>query len=164
MWVLLAVLGQSAPASQESRQADQASLARIAGGDQHALAELLRPSRAARLLACAPHSPGARRCRGRRAGGVRAGLAPGRTLRSRPRRRRGMDADARAEPGHRSAAGTACAARDRGGVRRRREPRGPAATQDLDLLSAEQVERLRRALEQLPEPQRVALDLAYTKG
>jgi RNA polymerase sigma-70 factor (ECF subfamily) len=40
----------------------------------------------------------------------------------------------------------------------------PAATQDLDLLDAEQVARLRRALDQLPEPQRVALDLAYYEG
>ena len=48
MWVLLAVLGPSAAASQDSRQADQASLARIAHGDQHALAELY--DRHARLV------------------------------------------------------------------------------------------------------------------
>ena len=47
MWVLLAVLGASA-ASQESRQADQASLARVARGDQLAFAELY--DRHARLV------------------------------------------------------------------------------------------------------------------
>ena len=39
-----------------------------------------------------------------------------------------------------------------------------AATQDLELLSAEQVSRLRRALEDLPEAQREALELAYYEG
>ena len=39
-----------------------------------------------------------------------------------------------------------------------------AATQDLELLSAEQVSRLQRALEGLPEAQREALELAYYGG
>jgi RNA polymerase sigma-70 factor (ECF subfamily) len=163
MWILLAVLGRSAPASQESRQADQASLARIAGGDQHALAELY--DRHARLV---------------------FSLAV-RILRER------ADAEdvvqevfaqvwsqaGRYDPGRGAVAAwmltlTRSRAIDRLRARRAR-PESAAdsgvadslaepAAQDLDLLAAEQVECLRRALDRLPEPQRVALDLAYYDG
>src|SRR5262245_46442573 len=40
MWVVLAILGSPAASSAESRQADRASLERIACGDQAAFAEL----------------------------------------------------------------------------------------------------------------------------
>ena len=48
MWVLLAVLGRPAASLNEERLADQASLERIARGDEHALAELY--DRHARLI------------------------------------------------------------------------------------------------------------------
>jgi len=164
MWVLLAVLGPSAAASQESRQADQVSLARIAGGDQHALAELydrharLVFSLALRILQergdaedvvqdvfAQVWSQAGRYDPGR--GAVAAWmltLARSRAIdRLRARRSR---------PESAADSGAADSLAD------------PAATQDLDLLSAEQVQRLRRAVDQLPEPQRVALDLAYYDG
>jgi len=164
MWVLLAVLGRSAPASQESRQADQASLARIAEGDQHALAELydrharLVFSLAVRILReradaedvvqdvfAQVWSQAGRYDPGR--GAVAAWML---TL----ARSRAIDRlrARRARPESAADSGAADSLAD------------PAAMQDLDLLAAEQVERLRRALDQLPEPQRVALDLAYYEG
>ena len=48
MWVLFAVLGPLATAPSEERLADQAALARLARGDQNALAELY--DRHARLV------------------------------------------------------------------------------------------------------------------
>ena len=162
MWVLLAVFGSST--TQESRQADQASLARIARGDQLAFAELydrharLVFSLALRILQdrsdaedvvqevfaqvwaqAARYDPG----RGAVAAWMLM-LARSRAIdRLRARRARPESA---AEPSFAESVADS------------------SATQDLELLSSEQVARLQRALQELPEAQRKALELAYYEG
>jgi len=164
MWVLLAVIGSSTPASQESRRADQASLTRIAGGDQQALAELY--DRHARLIFSL-----ALRILQERADAedvVQEVFAQVWTQASRYDPARGA-----------VAAWMLMMARSRAIDRLRAKRARPetaaesnaaesvpdaAMRQDLDLLSAEQVAQVRRALEELPEAQRVALELAYYEG
>jgi len=163
MWMLLAAVVGSA-ATLESRQGDQASLARLARGDQAALAELY--DRHARLI---------------------YSLAL-RILHDR------ADAEevvqdvfaqvwaqaARYDPSRGAvAAWMLMLARSRAIDRLRAKRVRPeaaadadavegvidlAAAQDLELLSAEQVARLQRALKELPDAQRTALELAYYEG
>jgi RNA polymerase sigma-70 factor (ECF subfamily) len=164
MWVVLAVLGPSAAAARESRYADQASLARIADGDQQALAELY--DRHARLVFSL-----ALRILQERADAEDVVQEVFAQVWAQARRY---------DPGRGAvAAWMLTMARSRAIDRlraRRARPEAAAeenaaesmpdsaARQDLELLSAEQVARLRRALEELPEAQRVALDLAYYEG
>jgi RNA polymerase sigma-70 factor (ECF subfamily) len=163
MWVLLAaVLGS--PAAPESRQSDQSSLARIARGDQAAFAELydrharLVYSLALRILQdrsdaedivqevfAQVWAQAARYDASR--GAVAAWML---TL----TRSRAID-KLRAKRARPEAAIEADAAE---------RVMDFSAAQDLELLSAEQVTRLQRALNELPDAQRTALDLAYYEG
>jgi RNA polymerase sigma-70 factor, ECF subfamily len=164
MWVLLAVLGASATASQESRQADQASLARIARGDQMAFAELydrharLVFSLALRILQERADAEDVVQevfaqiwAQARRYDPARGAVAAWMLMLARSRaidrlRARRARPESAAEPSMAEAVPDS------------------ATTQDLELLSAEQVARLQRALKELPDAQRAALELAYYEG
>lgn len=163
MWVLLAaVLGS--PAALESRQADRASLARIARGDQAAFAELY--DRHARLV----YSLALRILQDRadaedivqdvfaqvwaqaaRYDAARGAVAAWMLMLTRSRAIDRLRAK-RVRPEAAPAADTAESVVDL------------AAAPDLELLSAEQVTRLQRALQELPDAQRTALELAYYEG
>ena len=164
MWVFLAVLGRPTAPSQDQRLADQAALARMAQGDHSALAELY--DRNARLV---------------------FSLA----LRILQNRADAEDvvqdvfAQVWAQAGRYDTTRGAVAAwmltmaRSRAIDRLRSRSSRPetaaearvvedvpdsTARQDLQLLTAEQVKSLQGALKELPEAQRVALELAYYEG
>jgi RNA polymerase sigma-70 factor, ECF subfamily len=163
MWMLLAaVLGS--PAAVESRQADQASLARIARGDQTAFAELYdRHARLVYSLALRILQDGADAedivqevfaqvwAQAARYDASRGAVAAWMLTLTRSR---AID-KLRAKRVRPEAAADASAAES---------VVDSAAAPDLELLSAEQVTRLQRALKELPDAQRIALELAYYEG
>src|SRR5262245_27050884 len=164
MWVLLAVLGSTAAASAESRQADQATLARIARGDQAAFAELYdRHSRlifslALRILQDRADAEDVVQevfaqvwAQAQRYDASRGAVAAWMLVLTRSR---AIDR-LRAKRSRPETAGEATAAES---------VVDGSVTQDLELLSAEQVTRLQRAMKELTEAQRAALELAYYEG
>jgi RNA polymerase sigma-70 factor, ECF subfamily len=164
MWVILAVLGRSAARPEEERLADRAALARMARGDEGGLAELydrharLVFSLALRILQNRADAEDvvqevfaqvwtqARRYEGER--GSVAGwmlmMARSRAI-DRLRARRARPEAAGQTPDTQNMA-----------------DRSP--TQDVLLLSNEEVGKLRQALDALPAVQRTALELAYYEG
>ena len=164
MWVLLAVLGRSASASNEERLADQAALARMARGDQSALAELydrharLVFSLALRILQNRADAEDIVQevfmqvwAQASRYDTARGAVAAWMLTMTRSRaidklRSRSVRPETASE------------------ARVVEDMPDEAARQDLQLLSAEQVEILKGALNELPVTQRVALELAYYEG
>lgn len=164
MWLLWAVIDRSSSRWSEDRTADHACVERMAGGSSEALAELYdrhtRPvySLALRILQDQGEAEdivqevfsqawrqASRYDRSR--GNVAAWLL---TL----ARSRAIDRlrSRRARPDHSAEEGTLADFADR------------AAPADLQLVSAEQVIRVRAALDALPMLQRVAIELAYYEG
>ena len=164
MWVLLAVLGRSAAPSQDERLADQAALARMARGDHSALAELY--DRHARLVFSL-----ALRILQNRADAedivqdvfTQVWAQAGRydTTRGAVAAWMLTMARTRAIDRLRSRSSRPETASD---ARVVEEVPDATTRQDLQLLSAEQVESLQGALNELPVAQRVALELAYYEG
>ena len=148
----------------ESRQADQASLERIARGDEHALADLydrharLIFSLALRILQVRADAEDIVQevfaqvwAQAGRYDPGRGAVAAWMLMLARSRAIDRLRAR-RARPEIAGESGAAERLPD------------AAAPQDLELLSAEQVTRLQLALEHLPDAQRKALELAYYEG
>jgi RNA polymerase sigma-70 factor (ECF subfamily) len=165
MWFLFALIQRSSPSWAEDRLADEAALGRMARGDHQALAELYdrhaRPifSLALRILQeraeaedvvqevfAQAWTQAARYDTAR--GAVAAWLLNMTRSRAIDRLR-----SKRARPEDAAETGIALDEMPGGGV-----------AQDAQLLSAEQVCRLRNALQALPALQRIALELAYYEG
>jgi RNA polymerase sigma-70 factor (ECF subfamily) len=173
MWVLWAALAGKTGRWAEDRVADQAALGRMAGGDRAAFAEIYdrhaRPiySLALRILQDAADAEDvvqevftqawrqASRYDARRG-------APGAWLLTMARSR-AIDRLRARRVRPEVAAGAAAPPDQRA---RRDSPDIPdsAALPDAQLLSAEQVARVRKALDDLPMLQRVALELAFYEG
>ena len=164
MWVLLAALGRSATTSRDERLADQSALGRITRGDHGALAELydrharLVFSLALRILQNRADAEDVVQevftqvwSQAARYDTARGAVAAWMLMMARSRaldrlRARSLRPETVSEP------------------RVVEEVADANARQDLQLLSAEQVESLQGALNALPVAQRVALELAYYEG
>ena len=164
MWVILAILGRSAARPEEERLADRAALGRMARGDESGLAELydrharLVFSLALRILQNRADAEDVVQevfaqvwTQARRYEGERGSVAAWMLMMARSR------------------------AIDRLRARRARPEAGGqtgdtqnmadlSPTQDVLLLSNEEVGKLRQALDALPAAQRTALELAYYEG
>ena len=164
MWVLLAAIGRSATTLRDDSLADQSALGRIAHGDHSALAELY--DRHARLVFSL-----ALRILQNRADAedvvqevftqVWAQATRYDTARGAVAAWMLMMARTRAIDRLRSRSSRPEIASE---ARVVEEVPDVTARQDLQLLSAEQVESLQDALNALPAAQRVALELAYYEG
>jgi RNA polymerase sigma-70 factor (ECF subfamily) len=164
MWVFLAVLGRPTLSSQDDRVADYAALARMARGDHSALAELY--DRNARLVFSL-----AQRILQNRADAedvVQEVFTQVWTQASRFDSSRGAVAAwmltmtrSRAIDRLRSRSSRPETASE---TRVVEEVADVTVRQDVQLLSREQVETLKDALNELPAPQRTALELAYYEG
>jgi RNA polymerase sigma-70 factor (ECF subfamily) len=164
MWVMLAVLQRSAAASEEERLADRTALARMARGDERALAELydrrgrLVFSLAQRILQNSADAEDVVQevfaqvwAQAGRYEPARGAVAAWMLMMARSRAIDCLRAK-RARP-------------ETGGQAQAAEQVPDAAlSQDLQLLSSEAVTQLREALNELPAPQRTALELAYYEG
>jgi RNA polymerase sigma-70 factor, ECF subfamily len=162
MWMLLAaVLGSPAA---EGRQAEQAALARIARGDQTVFAELYdRHARFVYSLALRILQDGADAedivqevfaqiwAQAGRYDASRGSVAAWMLMLTRSRAIDKLRSK-RARPEAATEANAAESVID------------AAAGQDMELLSAEQVARLQRALKELPDAQRTALEFTYYEG
>jgi RNA polymerase sigma-70 factor (ECF subfamily) len=163
MWFLLTVLGRS-PAGAEVRRADEAALARMAQGDHDGLVELYdRHARAIYSLALRILQDRAEAedvvqdvfaqvwTQAARYDTSRGAVAAWMLMMARSRAIDRLRAK-RARPDNTADTRATLNMPDAG------------VPQDLQLLSAEEVARLRRALAELPLLQRVALELAYYEG
>jgi RNA polymerase sigma-70 factor (ECF subfamily) len=163
MWFLLTVLGRL-PAGAEARRADEAALARMARGDHDGLAELYdRHARAIYSLALRILQDRAEAedvvqdvfaqvwTQAARYDTSRGAVAAWMLMMARSRAIDRLRSQ-RARPDNAADTGATLNVPDAG------------VPQDLQLLSAEEVARLRRALAELPLLQRVALELAYYEG
>ena len=172
MWVLLAAIAGSTGRWTEDRAADQAALGKMAGGDGAALAEIYdrhaRPvySLALRILQDAADAEDivqevfAQAWRQAPKYDPRRG-APAAWLLTMARSRAIDRLRARRA---RPEAAVRPALLDERGKQDAPEIPDSSALPDAQLLSAEQVARVRKALEDLPVLQRVALELAFYEG
>ena len=164
MWVLLAALGHPAASLQNERLADQSALVRMARGDQGALAELY--DRRARLV----YSLALRILRERADAEdvvqevfTQVWTQAGRYDPARGAVAAWMLTVARSRAIDRLRARTSRpeVAAEEHTVENTRDA---TVLQDLQLLSEEQVDRIRSAVNELPQAQRAALELAYYEG